>query len=346
MWSLFSPLIDEIASAAIGRFFLWRPDHVRRHRSVRPPVLPSFCGDLESFYSTGTSVGEIEWLAPRKPQPDGARMADGHFDSPIRTGYPENDRVFLRHWSATEPELSVIGLGGLVQLGYYWFDGLAAALAATGVDFWMMDEPFNHCRTPRGFVPGELIAGAGPVQLIAAVRQAVIDARRLITILRARGQRVGIVGQSYGGWLSLLLSILEPDLDFVVALIPMCDLPAWYRSGLPLARAARKRFPDYQKARLSEILLPVNPIAWKPSVCSKRIELHAATQDRLVLHQSIRDLVRTWNTRIHIHHRGHYSVFFGNRLRDMVVSSIRAWGMAEAKAASSAFLPSPQTVGT
>jgi pimeloyl-ACP methyl ester carboxylesterase len=255
-------------------------------------------------------------------RPAGIRVADGGFSSPISTGYPENDHVFLRHWSGESSGLSVIGLGGLVQLGYYWFDALACSLARKGIEFWMMDEPFNHCRTPCGYVPGELIAGGGPRQLIAAVRQAVIDARCLITRLRSQGQRVGVVGQSYGGWLSLLLSLLEPDLEFVISLIPMCDLPAWYSSGLPLARAARQNFPAMNRTQLRTLLQPINPIAWHPRVKRDRIEIHVATQDRLVLHQSIRELVNRWDAQMRIHHRGHYSVFFGKRLRDQVIQSI------------------------
>src|SRR2546422_1710251 len=46
--------------------------------------------------------------------------------SPITSGFPENDRVTVRRWCSTltrsgrHTGLSVVGLGGLVQLGYYW----------------------------------------------------------------------------------------------------------------------------------------------------------------------------------------------------------------------------------
>jgi hypothetical protein len=101
-----------------------------------------------------------------------------------------------------------VGLGGLVQLGYYWFDRLAMALASRGVDFWMMDEPFNHRRTPHGYLPAE------------------------------------------------------------------------------------------------------------------RIDLHGARFDRLVLYRSVERLAAGWGTRCTAHPAGHYSIFFGDRLRRRVVDFI------------------------
>jgi pimeloyl-ACP methyl ester carboxylesterase len=322
MWSVLAPFIDEIGAAAIGRLFLWRRAAGAKRRACPQTRPPEFRGDLQQFYSA--SFSDLDWTwsdVPRRVSGD-REVGDGYFVSPVCTGLAENDLVRVRRWRRAGSGLTVIGLGGLVQLGYYWFDGLGESLAEQGVDLWMMDEPFNHRRTPRGFFPGELIAGAGPEQLIAAVWQAVLDARALINHLRTHGQRVGLVGQSYGGWLSLLLALLEEDLEFVVPLIPMCDLPAWYCAGLPLSRGARRRFPRYSQQELCALLRPINPIAWKPLVPVDRIDVHAATRDRLVLYRSISQLARAWGTRFTAHHGGHYSVFFGHKLRNRVVSFI------------------------
>jgi hypothetical protein len=102
----------------------------------------------------------------------------------------------------------------------------------------------------------------------------------------------------------------------------MCDLPAWYCAGLPLARGARRRFPRYSRLQLDALLRPINPIAWKPVVPVDRIDVHAATRDRMVLYRSIERLARIWGTRFTAHHHGHWSVFFGQRLRNAVVQFI------------------------
>jgi dienelactone hydrolase len=322
MWPILAPFIDEVGAAAIGRLFLWRRGPLRARRVCDHLVVPEFRGDLQQFYGDFRPPSEWTWTSDPKHSSPALEVRDGFFVSPLRTGFPENDRVQVRRWKPADARLSVIGLGGLVQLGYYWFDGLAKSLAARGIEFWMMDEPFNHRRTPPGFLPGELIAGAGPEQLIAAVRQAIIDTRLLIADLRSQGQRVGIVGQSYGGWLALLLSLLEPDLEFAVPLIPMCDLATWYQAGLPLSRGARNRFPRYPKLQLEELLRPINPSAWQPILQPDRIDIHAATRDRLVLYRSIVRLATAWKSGLTVHRAGHYSVFFGSALRERVVNFV------------------------
>jgi pimeloyl-ACP methyl ester carboxylesterase len=322
MWSLLAPFIDEVGAAAIGRLFLWRRAAVVTSGACCATRLPAFQDDLQQFYSAEPTEFEWVWTHTNRTMSNGSRVDDGYFMSPVHTGFPKNDRVRVRRWPRDGAATSVVGLSGLVHLGYYWFDGLAKSLGNHDIEFWMMDEPFNHHRTPNGFLPGELIAGAGPEQLIAAVWQAVIDARALIAHLKSNGQRVGVVGQSYGGWLSLLLALLDPELEFVVPLIPMCDLPAWYCAGLPLARGARRRFPRYSRSELDSLLRPINPIAWKPLVPVNRIAIHAATRDRMVLYRSIARLARIWGTRFTAHHQGHWSIFFGRQLRNAVVDFI------------------------
>jgi pimeloyl-ACP methyl ester carboxylesterase len=322
MWPILAPLIDEMGAAVIGRLFLWRRSHKPSRRCPRTESPPTFDGNLQAYYRISCSPVPWEWT-PTKRSAAGASVCDGHFRSPVHSGYPDNDSVRVRRWSGSESKGVAIGLGGLVQLGYHWFDRLGDALAARGVDLWMMDEPFNHRRTPQGYLPGELIAGYGPEELLAAVRQAVLDLRTLIAHIRRQGLRVGLIGQSFGGWLSLLVALLEDDLDFVVPLIPLCDLVSWYRSALPLARGARRHSQEYSNSELNALLAPINPIAWKPVVPTSRIHIHAATRDRMVLYRSIQQLAHAWGTHFTAHQAGHYSVFFGNHLRDSVIDFVQ-----------------------
>lgn len=325
MWQLVAPAIDEIGAYIIGRAFFWRRKHLPLADHIVRNVYQPFDGDLPRFYSFDGG-SDVCPTVIKQTNADEVTIRDLSFPSPLASGIPENDRVVVRHWQSVECDrrMSVVALGGVVQVGYFWFDRFAEALALCGVDCWMMDEPYNSRRTPNGYMPGELVLGGSPEQLIASVRQAIVDARTLIRMLRAQGRRVGVVGQSYGGYLALLLSLVEPELDFVVSMIPLADVPAWYRTALSLPRGVRRRFPRFTAAELEAIAWPINPIAWRPVVLPSRIDVHAAQYDRVVSADCIRRLSERWGTRFTLHPEGHYSLFFGDRFRRQVQSFVLA----------------------
>lgn len=320
LWRFIAPAIDELGAMIIGRVFLWRRKRLPLEQQIVARLYEPFDGDLNRYYAVPRPFEPARGELIKQAEHSHIALRDLGFSSPLPAGIADNDRVIVRHWHGTRRDrrLSVLALGGLVQVGYFWFDRLAEGLARAGVDTWMMDEPFNGRRTPDGYLPGELILGGGAELLIAAVRQAVVDARAIIRMLRAQGRRVGVVGQSYGGFLSLLLSILEPELEFVVSMIPLADVPAWYRTALFLPRGVRGRFPRFSEAELQAIAWPVNPMRWRPAVPAERIALHAARYDRLVRVDSIRKLASLWDAQLTMHAEGHYSLFFGDSFRRQV----------------------------
>src|SRR5262245_11678787 len=96
MWSLLAPFIDELGAAAIGRLFLWR-----RGPQCVPEIdcaLPAFDGSLDAFYSTQRAAIDWRWTTTARKNSGVVEITDGFFDSPVRTGFPANDRVFVRRW--------------------------------------------------------------------------------------------------------------------------------------------------------------------------------------------------------------------------------------------------------
>ncbi|MGS7457288.1 hypothetical protein, partial [Mycobacterium tuberculosis] len=81
------------------------------------------------------------------------------FDSETATIWPENNRVWCRHWHsrADDRGLTVVGMDGIVQLGCRWFRRLAERLVPAGIDVVMMDAPCNFRRTPARYRPGQLV---------------------------------------------------------------------------------------------------------------------------------------------------------------------------------------------
>jgi hypothetical protein len=91
MWPLLAPLIDEMASAVIGRRFLWRrPRHALAGLLAESPL---FDGDLESFYAAPQAALAADWPNMGHDPGDGIAVTDLNFLSPIVSGLAESDRV-------------------------------------------------------------------------------------------------------------------------------------------------------------------------------------------------------------------------------------------------------------
>src|SRR5262245_48410329 len=134
MLSVLALFIDELGAAAIGRLFLWRRASAATQRAQSGVCLPTFRGDLQQFYASPIAELEWTWTHRHRAISDNTHVDDGYFMSPVRSGFAENDKVRVRRWAQERGDLSVIGLGGLVQLGYYWFDGLARSLAKLDIE--------------------------------------------------------------------------------------------------------------------------------------------------------------------------------------------------------------------
>ena len=155
----------------------------------------------------------------------------------------------------------------------------------------------------------------GSVNLYAA-RQAVADARSVIAWARAEGATaIGVHGLSLGGYVAAMLAGLEPELDCVVAGIPLTDIP-----GLIAGHMRRYRDAGDHAERLLDLgLRPahrlISPLALTPRVPRERLFIYAAVGDRVTTPDQAHDLWLHWDRpAIHWYQGAHVMAGMSRRL--------------------------------
>lgn len=180
-----------------------------------------------------------------------------------------------------------------------------------GVDLWAFEVEWLHrylglnvalpvlpMHGPRapGRRSGAEFFGTSLLNCVHAEAQAMWDLRRLLAWIRGQGgTRVGAYGLSLGGYTTALLAALEADLACVIAGIPAADFlrgAMRVMTGLD-ALWLQRLGVNLEKAR--EVLRPISPLALEPKVPKERRYILAATGDRLVTPDQVRDLWMHWD---------------------------------------------------
>jgi len=143
---------------------------------------------------------------------DGDRLLT--FPSAFVTPHCENNTVYCRYFEARpnpgSPRAAVLVLpqwnadnGGHV--------GLCRLLNWNGMSALRLSLPYHHQRMPPELHRADYIVSSNIARTVQVCRQAVLDARRAIAWLAARGyERIGILGTSLGSCLALLTTAHEP----------------------------------------------------------------------------------------------------------------------------------------
>ncbi len=282
-----------------------------------------YSGDLATFFGPAPAAvplpapGPVRWSSPLWT------IHDASLDSASPSGWPESDRIHIRRWIPTPealatarhsgvatPPRTLIGVHGIVQRGTRWFNWLADHLAPQGIEILTVDSPFNYRRAPRGYFPGQLILGGDLGHQLQVTRQAVRDTWQIVRSVQAEGRDVGLCGVSYGGFVSLLTTLLADDLRLTVAVTPPVNTLRLLQEGGTLIRAVRMGLgkAPLDLGRLEAITAPLVPQRHRPKLPGDRIHLHIAEFDRFVKSDHIRELATSWGTRTTFYPDGHYSV--------------------------------------
>jgi pimeloyl-ACP methyl ester carboxylesterase len=155
--------------------------------------------------------------------------------------------------------------------------------------------PMHGPRAP-GRRSGAEFFGTSLLNSVHAEAQSMWDLRRLLAWIRAQGEtRVGVYGLSLGGYTTALFAALEADLACAIAGIPAADFlrgATRVMTGLD-ALWMQRLGVDLDMAR--RVLRPISPLALKPKVPKERRYILAATGDRLVTPDQVRDLWVHWD---------------------------------------------------
>ncbi len=176
--------------------------------------------------------------------------------------------------------------------------GLLSTMArALDIEIVHMQPPYHGRRKPRRSpYDGERFWTADVVRSFESMRQTIIDARTLLSVMLAESPGpVGVVGISLGGSFSATLACLEPRFDFSAPLVAHMDMGALLRDA-PVLGAMRKDlagfgwtpndFGDFFERIGWDELLPVIP--------KERLLLFAAEHDRFFDPDVLRIMWSRW----------------------------------------------------
>jgi hypothetical protein len=132
------------------------------------------------------------------------------FPSALVTPQPQNNTVYCRYFPAARARAAVLVLPQW-NADADGHAGLCRLLAWNGLSALRLSLPYHDRRMPPELHRADYIVSANIARTIQVCRQAVLDARRAIAWLHARGyERIGILGTSLGSCLALLTTAHEP----------------------------------------------------------------------------------------------------------------------------------------
>lgn len=228
--------------------------------------------DTDRFYSApSTSDYEL----------DGNRLT---FPSAIDTPHRENNVVHARYFAANAP-LPRGARGAVVILPQWNADaeghvGLSRLIARFGVSALRLTLPYHDARMPPELRRADYVVSANVGRTLQACRQAVVDARRAVGWLAARGyERIGILGTSLGSCLAMLTAAHEPRICAAAFnhISPYFADVVWEGLSTAHVREGLERGIDLE--RLRRAWLPISPLPFFDRVRDRRILLVYARYD-------------------------------------------------------------------
>ena len=152
------------------------------------------------------------------------------FPSPVVTRYPVNNTVtgflFLPDTPGPHPVMLVEHewLPTTLQTEFH----MSASLAKAGIAAFLIIQPYSYNRRPMPRLEGvELLSGDVP-QMIGALRQAILDARRTLDWLSSRPDidagRMGVAGISLGGVLAPVIAGVDHRARLLVTIVGGADV--------------------------------------------------------------------------------------------------------------------------
>lgn len=190
--------------------------------SLDVPVAPHFFDDQ--------AQAPLDAVVTPLSNSDGLRVLRVTFPSPVTTPFVANNTVvgFLYLPSGTGPFPAMIVLPEWLPRNLSHEEVMCEAMAHAGVAAFVMEEPYSLERRPVPHRPdAELLSGNLP-QMVAGLRQTVLDARRCVDYLQSRpdimGSKMGIGGISLGAILASLIAGVDPRLTVVLSVVGGSDI--------------------------------------------------------------------------------------------------------------------------
>lgn len=219
--------------------------------------------------------------------------------SPVRSGFAENDTArALWYVGPNGPSApTAMVFHALLSASDIGYRRLATWFHRHGWNMVFPHLPFHYSRTPRGYRNGALAVTADLPLVAETLRQAVAESRQILTFLREQGcEEFGLLGTSYGGWVSSLLSFVEPAFQFITLIQPIIDVEhvTWES---PAAAAIRRivsanGITPGAAHRHSHL---TSPLHGRPLTPTDRITLIGGKYDTVAPSAGLRELANAWS---------------------------------------------------
>ena len=253
--------------------------------------------ELDAYLDACAPMSREEFY--RMPPAVAPRHSAGwiEWESPLPSGFPENDRARVRFYPAERRGAPVLLLlHALMSASDVGYRRVAATFNRRGWAVAFPHLPYHYSRKPRKALNGELAITSDLIRNAEGLRQGVVELRQLMAILRARGAReFAVIGTSYGGWTGALLSFLERDFRFLALVQPIVnvDKAIWENPGASSMRRSLRSLGHArgQIARHAHLSSPLHGI---PLCDPTRIVVTAGMYDRVSPPADLKALTRSW----------------------------------------------------
>jgi hypothetical protein len=233
----------------------------------------------------------------------------------------------VRHRDPTRPWLVCLhglGTGGPIRD----FSAFRAKILAEqlGLNLLFPVLPMHGPRRDEGLPMGALVSFE-LVESFHGIRQAVMDVRRLLGWLRRQGAtRIGIYGMSMGAYVGAVVSGFEP-LDFLMAGIPLCDLPDLFVHHASMVERQAAEDLEVLGKPLRELFALVSPLEVKPLLPHELRFVYAANEDQVTTAEQAERLWEHWERpRMRWFSGGHVSFYWSSAVDRFVVKSLTESG--------------------
>jgi dienelactone hydrolase len=214
-----APSVDQAGGEAA---MLDLNDYILRHRTEFYAYQTPRDFELEErhpqLFPTNVRPKTLQQDARLQKQAADGRMAKAQFlrfTSPVRTPYPENDRVNARWFPAPEGKKAGKRKQAIIVMPHWNADAfshnaLCSMFNRFGVSALRLSKPYHDIRRPAELARADYAVSANVGRTIASCRQAVIDIRCCLDWLQQQGyEQFGILGTSLGSCYAFLAAAMD-----------------------------------------------------------------------------------------------------------------------------------------